>query len=202
MEQTLVYEKSNFNYKLVYEVSKYIVKSTIKIGLIGCIFYNTYLSIQTYNQKSMTPIRIESKQSLDMRRTKEALIYLKAPLKQIEILTESIIHGASIAKVDPVLIAVLMKTESEFKSTAKSSMGYKSLMQTPTSTGLSATDTMHGCEILKEKLMITKNDIPKALTLYKGSGWSIKNGVKSKGYEQALQVLSIYKKVIDKVSIV
>lgn len=202
MEQILVLNRVNVGYSIPFEITKHIAKIVMKVGLFGYIGFITYNSIQINHQSQMIPIRIESKQSIDMIRTKKALIYLNAPTNKIDILSESIVHGASIVKVDPVLIAVLMSTESNFKPNAKSSMDYRGLMQTRTSTGLPATDTMHGCETLREKLQIANNDITTALTYYKGSNYLVKNKKKSKGYQQALEVLANYKKTLNNIQMV
>lgn len=100
-------------------------------------------------------------------------------------MAHSIYYSCKQYKFDPYLIIALIYTESNFNPKAKSHKGYIGLMQTPKTTNYIETDIHYGCTILNEKLKITKGDLLKALTLYKGGNNEI-------AYKQATQVLYIY----------
>ncbi len=120
----------------------------------------------------------------------EALKRLQAPEEKIQILSKSIMIASNATNIDAVLLAVLMKTESEFNPKAISSKGYKGLMQTPRATFIyPEVDTLHGAMILRDKLTETKGDMPKALALYKGG-----NNPLARKY--ARDVLDLYNKTL------
>jgi hypothetical protein len=204
MEKVLEYDLdvTKINSTVAVELGKAFIRTSFKVALMGFILLQTALTIKQYHQSLIVPFRVETQESLMSKRTTEALVLLNCPNEKIKTIRESIIQGAPIAGVDPVLLAVLMESESEFKLTARSPMGYKSLMQTPTSTGYVATDTMHGCDKLREKLALAKGDYVKALTWYKGSpALYLKNGKKSDGHKQALAVLTKYKQINERIAL-
>lgn len=92
---------------------------------------------------------------------------------------------------NPIFIATLMMTESNFNPNAKSSVGYVGLMQTPNKSGYNDVDIRHGLSILREKMIIAKGDVFQALVYYKG-------GVSEEGKliasKQANHVLKLYEK--------
>ena len=90
--------------------------------------------------------------------------------------------------LDPVLLATLAYTESNFRIIATSPKGYKGIMQTPISEGDIHLDVLRGAKILQEKLRYAKGDLELALTLYKG-------GKNVEAKKQAKQVLAIYSMV-------
>jgi len=120
---------------------------------------------------------------------------LNAPEQQIPELSNAIYIAQESTGIDPKLIIALMKKESNFKTKAigphnKTKKRYKGLMQTPTATyEFSDVDTLHGARILEQKLKISKNDLRKALALYKG-------GTNKTAYNQADNVLKIYSQLL------
>lgn len=170
------------------EFVKNLTNLIFKVALTIFVVNNILTTNTQINQNRILPIKLESTETKDFKRTKEALIILNLPKEKVQQFTNSVIMGAKVAQVDPVLIVALMYTESSFKNNAKSSMGYQGLMQTPSKTGFTEVDIMHGSVILKEKLSISKGDIQQALTYYKGSKFK-KNTV---GYKQANQVIALY----------
>lgn len=197
-----VKETKPVNLDLVWDVSKSIFTTITKAGLFVLVAFTVIKEIKTSNQQMFVPIGIESKESIDSKRLNEALVLLNCPKEKLTIIKDSIMLGAKAADVDPVLIAVLMSTESEFVVTAKSKMGYKGLMQTPSMTKRPAVDTVHGAVILKEKLVEAKGDYLLSLTRYKGSATIYKNGKMTVGAMQAKNVLDRYKKIVDTIKIV
>jgi len=193
MEDVLVLqnETKEVNLTIMKHVILEVTKALMKAGLIGIVCYNIYLANNEFNKTRLLPMKIESTENKDIKRTKEALAILNLPANKIPTYSESVILASRAADVDPVLIVALMYTESSFKVTARSSKGYTGLMQTPSRTGYVEADIMHGASILKEKLQISKGDIHKALTFYKGSKYD-KNNL---GYKQATQVLDLYNKL-------
>ena len=92
---------------------------------------------------------------------------------------------------DEELIIALMKTESDFKTTAISVKHYKGLMQTPwASFEYPEVDTLYGVKILEEKLRSTKGNLIKALALYKGGNNQVARREAKVTYE-------LYKKLLD-----
>lgn len=198
MEQllTLQRETKEINLTLYLELGKALFKTITKVGLIGIVCYNIFLANQELNNNRITPMKIESTESKELKRTKEALAILKLPTEKIEKYAESSIMASKVAGVDPVLLMCLYWTESRFSLSAKSSMGYKSIAQTPSATGFVEADMMHGANILQTKMKIAKGDIHKALCFYKGSKFN-KNTV---GYKQAQEVLTVYNDINKKIN--
>lgn len=95
-------------------------------------------------------------------------------------------------EIDPVLLVVLLHTESHGKIDAVSNKSYKGLMQTPTMTKIAEADIVHGAKILDTKLSWTAvnpgADIRTALALYKG-------GKNPQAFRQADEVIALYKRV-------
>ena len=109
---------------------------------------------------------------------------LGAPRKEISDLGSAIHLASARTGIDEKLLSVLMHTESNFQHKAQSDTGYGGLMQTPTSSGFTDADVLHGADVLKEKLEVAHGDILKALTFYKGGG--------KIAAEQASEVIKIY----------
>jgi hypothetical protein len=210
---SLTYENAlpAVNYNLIFGVAKSLIGIATKSALAVVIVYATLTQIKQYNQTLFVPMRIELKES-EAVRTKKALAILNCPKEKIDVMTKSITSTSKILPTmyfggtpidNNILVAVLMETESEFSVNAVSSMGYKSLMQTPTATKRPITDTAHGLDILQEKLQIAKGDLESALTYYKGSRtlYDAKGNI-TLGHKQALEVIAKYKKVVDKIKVV
>ena len=111
------------------------------------------------------PVSMVAKASL----SEQALVLLDAPKKDIKELSLAVESAAKLTNICPVLITVLMYTESTFKKDAISSKGYKGLMQTDWATMKWAdVDTLYGVKMLTEKLEYSKGDLHLAIALYKG----------------------------------
>lgn len=91
--------------------------------------------------------------------------------------------------IDPLLLATLSYTESNFRKWAVSPVGYKGLMQTPKDFEYSSMDILYGAEILKSKLEKAKGNLYIALAMYKG-------GLNQTAFSEAQQVLELYNKVL------
>jgi hypothetical protein len=202
MEQVVYFtqkETKEVNLVVVKEVVSMCVKSIWKAGLIGIVVYNILIATQGFNSHRITPIKIISKEPIEVIQTKEALNLLNCPKEKIEPMSKAAVIGAMVLKdydINPAFLVTLSKTEADFKLTAKSSMGYRSIMQTPTSTGYYETDMVHGCNKLKEKLQISKGNLLVALTYYKGSKTTHDaKGRETKGYQQAKEVIALYNKI-------
>lgn len=121
-----------------------------------------------------------------------ALHELDAPEKKIERLADAILKASHDTNINGVLLAALMKTESDFDPLARSPKGYKGLMQTPHLTGWYDIDVIIGARILKDKLRITDGNMERALSLYKG-------GTSDTAKNQARKVLDLYSRLKEKV---
>lgn len=128
--------------------------------------------------------KIEIKQQTSQ--LENVLNSLKCPSWKVKEVAKAIELASEQTKINSILLACLLQTESNFNSKAVSEKNYKGLMQTPTATFKWAdVDILHGARILEEKLRITKGDVIRALTLYKGGD----NPVASR---QAYQVVALY----------
>lgn len=211
MENVLTVGKATeFKFAVQLHLAKALAITCVKIALLGLIAYNIVGTLSATKSTHVIPVKLEqvepeiavvakakpTSEAIARKRTANALTLLGCPEEKLNRYTLSCVLGAQVAKVDPVLIACLMWTESRFNPTARSSMGYKGVMQTPTSTGYVEADTMHGCNKLRDHLQMADGVMVRALTNYKGSKkmMILKNGkmVKSEGYKQALEVLELY----------
>jgi len=118
---------------------------------------------------------------------------LGCPESKILSIGHGITHAANRTGLKGLLIASLIYTESNFRTDVISRKGYKGILQTPTATGIPLIDICHGADILMEKLHLTKGNLFKALTLYKG-------GFNPEARKQARQVLLVYRHVIKNVA--
>jgi hypothetical protein len=118
---------------------------------------------------------------------------LGCPESKILSIGHGITHAANRTGLKGLLIASLIYTESNFRTDVISRKGYKGILQTPTATGIPLIDICHGADILMEKLHLTKGNLLKALTLYKG-------GFNPEARKQARQVLLVYRHVIKNVA--
>lgn len=99
------------------------------------------------------------------------------------IATASLFYG-----IDPYLVGVLFKTESNFKSNVVSPKGYRGIPQIPFNTGHDSSDIFVGVSILNQKLKASNGNMLEALARYKG-------GLNQMAFSQARQVLEQYKKL-------
>lgn len=101
---------------------------------------------------------------------------------------KSIYHAASYYDLNPLFLATLLKTESNFCIDAVSSKGYKGIGQTPTMTKRIPPDVFHSADILNEKFKIANNNTELAVALYKGGNNKVAR-------EQARKMLDEYIKL-------
>ena len=188
-----------------------IFKASLKVLVAGFVLANLTCAIIEHNHQQIIPVKLaprvltvvsppappvlHSAEFIAIQRTTAALTLLGCEPEKIGAYAKSCYLGGTVASIDPVFIACLMKTESDFKITAKSHMHYKSVMQTPTATGFVEADTVHGAVILRNHMADTHGNLEAALTRYKGSRKMVlASGKKSVGYKQALDVLELYAK--------
>jgi len=125
-----------------------------------------------------------------INRAQLALYKVKAPPGKINDLSKAVTNASAMTDLSPELIVALMKTESEFNYKAVSNKGYKGLMQTPWATfKWASVDTLHGAEILREKLRYSRGDLKLALALYKGG-----NNEAARAY--ATETFALYKRLL------
>jgi len=118
---------------------------------------------------------------------KATLLKLGCPNDNVDKMTTAVLEGADKIRIDPKLIAALIRTESDFNKEAISIKGYRGLMQTPVATHQwEDVDILIGCRILEEKLGYAKGDIHLALALYKG-------GNNPMAKRQAQEVIKLYR---------
>lgn len=108
--------------------------------------------------------------------------------------TNEMVNAISFASaqnnISPDLIIALTWTESGFKTYAKSSLGYKGLMQIPHSVYYNDANILIGTRILREKLNYAQGDMKKALLMYKGYPLD-----SARGHEQVEKVFALYYKI-------
>jgi hypothetical protein len=143
----------------------------IKLTLLSASIFSIFSVVNDFQKDLPHPVSIKE----DYARTaaKLALIDLNAPREKLEKLTNGV-HAASVAtKLDPILIASVIKPESGFKVSAKSSKNYKGLMQGDRATmkwGYAEADIVYGALILKEKIEESKGNVDNGMIHYKGHG--------------------------------
>ncbi len=112
------------------------------------------------------PIQLDPKKKSDVYL---ALQILQCPTDKLDAISKAINNAAQLTDISPLLIATLLKTESNFDYKAVSSANYKGLMQTPTATyEFADVDVLHGARILQQKLRMSRGDLKQALIYYKG----------------------------------
>lgn len=100
---------------------------------------------------------------------KMSLLALNVPVSKVEKYSRDIDTASRATNQDPILLATIIKTESNFDQKAVSNKGYKGLMQTPSATLIySDVDILHGARILEAKRHLTNDNLLEALTMYKG----------------------------------
>lgn len=130
--------------------------------------------------QSMIPVKSQASlvQKLEMKLTK-----IGGPTS----LASSIKFSSERCDLSPEFVIALMQTESNFKSKAISSKGYKGLMQIPYAVYDPDSNILIGCKIFVEKMRLANGDTIKAICLYKGYEVGTKRGI-----EQANKVLRLY----------
>lgn len=144
---------------------------SIYLTLLTFTTFQIFSSVNEFQTSLPQPVQI--KEDYRLTETREALKLLNAPKDKLEVLTKSCYSAGFATDIDPVLIACIIRKESEFKINALSPKGYKSLMQGDKAVmqwGYAETNTMYGANILREKLIIAKGDMNKAMVFYKGHG--------------------------------
>lgn len=162
----------------------------VKLLILGSVSYFCFTTVIKFHKVLPQPVQIQQ-YAIDPRIEKLSTVvkYLGCPEEKVQKMVMAILDGADKIGVDPILIAALIRTESDFDQSAVSSKGYKGLMQTPVATKQwEDVDILIGCRILEEKIKFAKGDIELALALYKG-------GNNPAAKKQAKQVLSLYKRI-------
>lgn len=148
------------------------IKETITAFSLATL--TIFTAAHNFNQDLPTPARMTINEDIVRTKARYALEYLGAPSDKITCLTNAV-HAGSVAAggIDPILIASIIKPESEFTIDAKSKKGYKGLMQTPKATmkwNYVEADIVYGSLILRDHIKEAKGDIAKGMIHYKGHG--------------------------------
>jgi soluble lytic murein transglycosylase-like protein len=167
----------------------------IKITFLTLTTISIFASVNEFNYAIPTPVQI--KEDSKLTATRLALIEAKAPRDRLETLTRSCYYAGMATNNDPVLIVSIIAPESEYKITARSKKGYKSLMQTEHAImkwEYAEANIMAGACCLREKMQIAKGDINLAMALYKG-------GKSKEARDIAKKQLEIYRDLRDKIEL-
>lgn len=158
----------------------------------------TQVSVPTTPPKSLEKevkvpeIKIETEKEKEIKlekRINRGLRYFKVPSDRHKELVKCIRLAKISTGFDERLILAIMKTESDFNTSAISPKRYKGLMQTPwASFEYPEVDTLYGVKILEDKLKSTNGNMIKALALYKG-------GNNSLARKEARVTFELYKKL-------
>jgi len=156
------------------------VKTAMMGGLLLILSWQTHTALNIIQPVTIVQVKQETSQ-LEL-----VLNSLKCPERKVKEVAQAIELASEQTKINSILLACLLQTESGFNPKAVSPKNYKGLMQTPTATfKWSDVDILHGARILEEKLRLTRGDIVLALALYKG-------GNNPMAKRQANQVLALY----------
>jgi len=156
----------------------------VKTVMMGTLLI--LLTSQVYVAQSIViPVeKIESKQQTNQ--LENVLNSLKCPIKKVKEVAQAIQLASEQTQINPILLACLLQTESDFNPMAISQKKYKGLMQTPTATfKWIDVDILHGARVLEEKIKIANGNIVLALALYKG-------GDNPLAKKQANKVIALY----------
>jgi hypothetical protein len=158
----------------------------LKLTLLTATTFSIFASVNEFHHALPTPVQL--KEDVKLTETKQALTLLKRDLK----FAEPVYLAAKSARVDPVIFAFLINSESDYKLTAISKKGFKGLGQTPVAMmrqGYISVDLTLAACILREKLdtKYANGDMLKAIQLYKG-------GANPEALKYAKEVMSNYSK--------
>jgi hypothetical protein len=165
----------------------------VRIFLFVIVLLLNVLTIKKYLE-----IQIPAKVIVLKEKTKTVFVYQTPKDKQLLIekvfgirpdLAKAFVTAGMQTSIDPVLLASLAYTESNFNKFAQSNKGYKGIMQTPKWFSFTSMDVLYGAEILKEKLKLAHGDMYIALALYKG-------GLNQEAKSEADYVLRVYKQAL------
>lgn len=165
--------------------------SLVRLVVFMCCLYGA--TYQFYLLYVMLPVPIQiSQRDLVKEEAVVCLKLLKAPKKDFDKISDGIATSSKATGLPVALITAVIHDESTFNMRAVSHKGYKGLAQTPSATMKYANvDILHGMMILKEKLEISKFDMEKAMSLYKG-------GTSKEARDQAAATLKKYEWLKDK----
>jgi hypothetical protein len=123
--------------------------------------------------KVVEKVQVRPIENTVLAETRIALQLLNAPPERLEQLTKSCYSAGFANDIDPVLIACIIKPESNFKIDGVSNKGCKSLMGTREAVlkwSHAAYNIMKGACDLREKLGYTHGNMYEAMVKYKGRG--------------------------------
>lgn len=130
-----------------------------------------FTAVDDFQKEIPKPVQV--KEEIGRTKARYALEYAGAPKERLVTLTRSAYAASIGTDIDPIMIATIMKPESEYKITAKSPKGYKSLMQTKEAYvkwEFAEANVMAGACVLREKLQAAGGNLDKAMVYYKGHG--------------------------------
>jgi soluble lytic murein transglycosylase-like protein len=183
------------------------VWAVVKLLVILSSCYLVVLGARTYHSSLPVPMKLIQKPTIsttvvkpiEVQKLEIALKYLNCPKEKWSTLSDAILKAAQAIRVQPEFVAVLIFTESRFNMRAVSSKGYKGLLQTPMASKTYAdVDVLYGCRILEEKMKDPRAkrngqvDMRTVLALYKG-------GYNKMAFKQADEVLTVYKRLQQKI---
>lgn len=160
---------------------------------VGLLVSTTLLLLYSaYTFQEVVPNPVKCNKEISDTDSYKALKILGADKKHLSDLAHSVESASKLTGISSVLLVSLMYTESNFNTRAVSSKNYKGLMQTPQATFIyPAVDILHGAKILEDKLKISKNDLYRAVSLYKG-------GDNPAARKYAKETLRLYASIQDK----
>jgi hypothetical protein len=149
----------------------------VVLCISGLLYFNSR-SERTFSIVPVVPAKGDA--------VEETLIDLQAPKEHISSLNRWIRSASGVTRVDPILLACLLHTESRFKKDSVSKKGYKGEAQTIRFSQFSSVNILEGAEVFRDKLLLSKGDTLEALARYKGGK------DKREAQDQAREVLRLY----------
>lgn len=147
------------------------IKTTITAFSLATL--TIFSAANNFNQEIPVAVEFKEVEDVQISRTRQALRLVNCPPEKLEKLTRACYAAGFATNIDPLLIATIIPRESEFNIKARSSAGYKSLMQTKqafTTWDFAEANVMAGACELRRKINATKGNIDKAMVYYKGHG--------------------------------
>lgn len=165
---------------------------TVTYTLLTATTFQIFSAVNDFHSSIPQPVQLEKvivKENSEIIKIRQTLTLLNRDLKFVE----PISIAAKAGKIDPVLFACLIDSESEFKIKCTSPKGYVGLGQTPKAIqklGYETVDLTLAACILREKLNTNyaKGNMLKAIQLYKG-------GANPEAMKYAKNVIKKYNKI-------
>ena len=166
------------------------------IAYIGAAVFLIIFAFMVTSRAStnVRPLKVSYSSEREMHDMRSMIERLGARKEDSLEIADAIYTAAGLTGLDPDFLAALIYTESTFDKRAVSNKKYNGLMQIPYPVFDAHANAIIGARIFNDKMRIARNDVVKALCLYKGWG-NLGGKDNPRGREQAEKVLAMYTQI-------